>query len=306
MCDDRVVSDAAGEGVVAVYRTEDADGDRLWLAYGFENDGGMPRTITDGELKEAALASLGVPRKFAKHRGYMLRDFLIPDEPRMVVGHLRMLSGTVQKVAYLRLVAQMRLCIVGDRDTRELEQAAIYLSETDPSLDDLGLCMHVLRDLNGSGHCDAMDHRYSPTWRYHLMAIAVNRLARNAMGCGLCGADEGLYDARRLPSADGAERLIGGILTSLFGGDTAVKALVDENGIVAIDAVLGRSGGEGAHLSATLSRMLFGHRPSHSIDATRDGRIRIRGAIGHVPDKGDGNGGDADGDFGRSSHYDSW
>lgn len=306
VCDDRVVSDAAGEGVVAVYRTEDADGDRLWLAYGFENDGSMPRTIKGGELKEAALASLGVPRKFAKYRGSMLRDCLIPDEPRMVVGHLRMLSGTVQKVAYLRLVAQMRLCIVDNRDTRELEQAAIYLSETDPSLDDLGLCMHVLRDLNKSGHCDAMDHRYSPTWRYHLMAIAVNRLARNAMGCGLCGADDGLYDSRRLPSADGAERLIGGILTHLFGSDTAVKAAVDENGVVAIDAVLGRDGGEGAHLSATLSRMLFGHRPSHSIDATMDGRIRIRGAIGHVPDKGDENGGDADGDFGRSSHYDSW
>ena len=305
VCDDRVLVEAAGgDGdAVVVYRTDDADGDRLWLAYGYENSGMMPRIIEPDAMKAAALAAVGVPKAIAK-------DKWISDEPYTFVGHLRMLRSAAQRVMYMRLVADMSLHNAGIEDIVNLEQAAMYLSDTDPTRGDLELCLDILRDMNAGGHCDIMVPRWYGvrTWRQDLMAIAVNRLSRDAMGDDMfTSRDDGAFDSRYLASADGAERLIGSILRHLFGDDTDVRAEEDDGERIVIDAVLGRGiGGRAVHLGSTLSRMLFGHSASHSIECTGDGRLRISGVIGLVPDKKNGSGGRDDSEPGKSAKYDSW
>lgn len=303
VCDDDVVSGAAGRNVVVVYRTDDADGDRLWLAYGYENDGEMPRFLKHIDLKEAALAGVGVPKSIVK-------KVSVPNEPETIVGQLRMLLTAPQRVMYLRLLSEMNEYRLDEDEARELEQACMYLSETDRTYDDLGLCRHILRGMNSGRHCDAMvDTRYGDhDWRQLLVTIAVNRLARADMGCSLYDRGEGVYDYRQLSSADGAERLYKDVLRSMFGGDAAVRVDLAENDRVVIDAVLGRGAdGNGVHLGGTLARMLFGQRPSYSIGCTGDGRLRICGEIGYVVDeKARRYDRGVDGDFSRSSKYDSW
>ena len=308
VCDDGMVAGAAGGGgVVAVYGTDDADGDRLWLAYGYENGGVMPRILKDKDLRVAALKALGVPKKFAEND-----NLIVPDKARMIVGHLRMLPRATQKVMYLRFMAEKKSWSVYTEEIREYEQAAIYLSESDPSGDDLGLCRDIMRDMNQRGHDDmGAAHYCECPWLHMLACIAVNRLSRHYMGRSLHSRGENLYDRRRLESAKGAGMVIEDVLRHLFGEEgTAVKAALGEDDRVVIDAVVGcgKGGKDGVRMGGSLIRMLFGHRPSYSVECTGDGRMRIRGEIGCVPDyTGDRNGcRRGDPDFALSSDYDSW
>lgn len=305
VCNDGVVSGAAGRDVVAVYRTDDADGDRLWLAYGYENSGEMPRFLKHNDLKEAALVGVGVPKSIVK-------KVTLPDEPQTIVGQLRMLLTEPQRVMYLRLIAEMNEYHLDNADTMALEQACMYLAETDRAYGDLDLCRHILRDMNAGGHCDVMvDIRYgAPDWRQVLACIALNRLSRADMECSLFERGEGVYDCRVMSSVDGARRLYVDVLRHVFGEETTVQVGLVGDERVAIDAVLGRgSGGSGGvHLGGVLARMLFGQRPSYSIGCTGDGRLRICGEIGFVSkDKNDtGRRDPNDHTFSRSAEYDSW
>ena len=304
--DDNVLTEAAGrKDAVVVYRTDDVEGDRLWLAYGYENGGEMPRILESKALKRAALMSAGLPRAIAE-------DKWINGEPYVTVGHLRMLGSDVQRVMYMRLSYRYEHVRSGDYgDISKLEQAAVYLSETDPADGDLDLCRNILRDMNSGGHCETMVPTIwgGKSWRQSLMQIAVNRLSRDAMQCDLYSdRDTDAYDTRYLASAKGTGMLLGSILRHLFGVDTTVRADKTEDGRIVVDAVLGRgTGGDGAvHLSPTLARMLFGHAPMYSIECTGDGRIRICGGVGFVPDKKSSWRSQSDPECDKLSKYDSW
>ena len=304
--DDGVLTEAAGrKDAVVVYRTDDVDGDRLWLAYGYENGGEMPRILKSKALQRAALMAAGLPKAIAE-------DEWIHGEPYVTMGHLRMLRGDVQKVMYMRLSERYAHVRTDDYDDiADLEQAAVYLSETDPADGDLDLCRNILRDMNASGHCDNMlpTEWGGRSWRQSLMHIAVNRLSRDAMQDDLFSkSDTSAYDVRYLASAEGTGRLLGSILRHLFGDDTTVKAEEAEDRRIVVDAVLGRGtdgSGKGVHLSAALARMLFGHAPMYSIECTGDGRLRICGGIGFVPDE-DGGRSRHDSECEGVSKYDTW
>ena len=302
---DSVLTEAAGRrDAVVVYRTDDVEGDRLWLAYGYENGGEMPRILESTALKMAASMAVGLPRAIAE-------DKWMHGGPYITVGHLRMLRSDVQRVMYMRLSDRYGMVRDDDHDDiSDLEQAAVYLSETDPADGDLDLCRNILRDMNSGGHCDNMvPTRWGgKSWRQRLMQIAVNRLSRDAMQCDLySGHDMGAYDTRYLASAEGTGMLLGSILRHLFGDDTTVKASKAKDDRIVVDVVLGRGTGGGAvHLSAVLFRMLFGHAPMYSIDCMGDGRLRICGGIGFVADEKKGRTSQSDLECSEISKYDSW
>ena len=291
VCDNRVAAGAVDDGVVAVYRGDDADDDRLWLAYGYENSGSVPGATDKDRLFKSAMRVLGVPAKAIAG----LERF---GNERMLVGHLRMLRTDAQRVAYLRLHGMISPGYHDDYSTVEgIEQAAIYLSETDPERDDIGLCMDIVRDMNASGELcsvssdDMYYYDVGRSWRLSLMAIAINRLARAAMGRNLLRFDySSLKACRVFGSADEAKRLIGGILGHLFGSGTDVRTFLDDEDVRIDVALCGSDSGDGdgngpaARIGGALFSLLLGSAAMFTIECggSRGGRLRVSGRVGSL------------------------
>ena len=275
VCMNGVAAGAVDKGVTAVYRTYDADDDRLWLAYGYEHGGDVPEEVDNERLFRSAMTVLGVPEKAAA----VLKRY---SNAPMLVGHLRMLRTDAQRIMYLRLHDMIRAGYE-DNDTAVAgaEQAAAYLSVTDPERGDLGLCMDIVRDMNGSGMCGFHDddmyfYDVGASWRNALMALAVNRLAREATGRGLLRFDWSRLKADRVfDSAGGADKLMRGLLRHLFRRDTTVRTAVEGDRIV-VDAAIGRGG----RIGGALFTMLFGSAAQLEIGCAGDGRLRVAGCIG--------------------------
>ena len=295
MSDCRVAADAAGGGRTAVYTDDNADGDRLWLAYGYAHGGAVPDRIDAKDLFLSSLKMLGVSDATAKRYENMRAE----GGEEALVGNLRMLLSQPQRDLFMRVY---RHNFDGDYDTRKMEQAAVFLSETDPSHDMRRLCLDVVRAMNGMG-----DHYrewgYELSWRHALLYSAMSTLGE--LRGHAVFAKNGGGMARRsgvFKSAKAAWLLYTDVLEHLF--KKASIDIADDGGFLTIDAVIGSDGdgdgggdgdgddggggdgdGEAVRISGALYEILFGSTKYYTTECAGDGRLRLRGMLGQYNGK---------------------
>lgn len=280
MCDHRVASVAAGRGRTAVYTADDADSDRLWLAYGYEHNGLVPNELEYLALAESALLALGVPTEDAKYT----MELGIP-KVRSLVGELRMLRSPAQKAMYMRgfVIYHENMYGYSNEALPSTQEIAVFLSETDPDRDEYGLCLDIVRDLNASGKCDSAntDPYDRWWWRDMLMGLALDAIGRAATGGRVMSIDRRSVMSRHdFATTAGAFKMYRDVLRHLFGTGTTVR-MGNSGYHVFIDAVLGRgAGGEKVRLGGTLFGQMFGSAKKYTLDTTDDGRLRICGGLG--------------------------